>query len=59
MAEKSLREKIIAEFPELDGTESFMDGTVRLLDRSDGEGAFIYAWNYSKPLPDSLASYLR
>jgi len=55
----SLYELIIAEYPELADTNSFFDGTISLRDDSDETGAYIVAWNYSKPLPDSLKDYLR
>lgn len=52
---------VIAEFPELAITpekDSFRNGTVQLND--DGDGVqYIAKWDYSKPLPDYLTSYLR
>jgi hypothetical protein len=52
---------IIAALPELAITlekDLFKDGTIKLND--DGDGVqYISEWNYSKPLPESLTSYLR
>jgi hypothetical protein len=50
----TLHETIIAEYPELEGTKSFADGTIVLQDDSDGEGPYVREWNYSKPLPEGL-----
>jgi hypothetical protein len=49
----SVYDEIIAHYPELatDG-ETFRTGIINLQD--DGNGAFIRAWNYSKPLPPGL-----
>ena len=55
----SLYEMIIGEYPELAETESFFNGTISLRDDSDGTGAYIETWNYSKPIPESLKDYLR
>jgi hypothetical protein len=46
-------EQIIAIYPELT-PENFIDGTIMLQDDSDGKGAYIREWNYSKPIPDGL-----
>jgi hypothetical protein len=51
----NLYEKIIAEYPELEGTFAFVDGVILLQDDSDGVGAYIREWNYSKPLPEGLS----
>jgi len=48
----TLYEKIIAAYPELDGTKSFTDGTIAL--QNDGDGDYILAWNYTKPIPAGL-----
>lgn len=47
----NLYEQIIAAFPELADSAKFADGTIILQDDSDGQGAYVAAWNYSKPLP--------
>ena len=55
----ALYEKVIAVFPELEGTRSFIDGTIILQNDSDGTGDYIAAWNYSEPLTKELESFLR
>jgi hypothetical protein len=55
-----LYDLVIAEFPELATMDhEFYRGTIELRDESDGSGAFIAKWEYSKPLPKSLRKYLR
>jgi hypothetical protein len=51
-----LWQQIIESYPELADNDfaDFSNGTIRLQDDSDGEGAFIAVWNYSKPLPAGL-----
>jgi len=45
--------QIITEaYPEL--TMDDFIHTIMLQDDSDGQGAYIAAWNYSKPIPDGL-----
>ncbi len=51
----TLHETILEAYPELEGTPAFRDGTIFLQDDSDGEGAYIREWNYSKPLPEGLS----
>jgi hypothetical protein len=48
----SLYEKIIAEYPELEGSPEFINGSIRL--QNDGDGDYIAKWEYSKPLPKGL-----
>jgi hypothetical protein len=55
----TLYDMVIAEFPELEGTQSLANGTITLQDDSDGTGAYIKEWNYSKPMPESLKVYDR
>ena len=55
----TLYELIIAEYPELQDSKDFLNGTISLRDDSDGNGAYIETWNYSKHIPDSLKDYLR
>ena len=52
----SLYELIIAEYPELaDKPNEFNgQGSIILQDDSDGHGAYIAKWEYTKPLPDGL-----
>jgi hypothetical protein len=50
----TLHETILAAYPELEGTRSFMNGTITLQNDSDGLGDYIAEWNYSKKIPDGL-----
>ena len=50
----TLYEKIIAEYPELEGSQSFIDGTIILQNDGDGLGDYIAEWNYSKPKPEGM-----
>ena len=47
-----LYETIINVYPEL--TDLNFEKLISLQDDSDGQGAYIAAWNYSKPIPDGL-----
>lgn len=49
-----LWEQIVEAFPELTATSSFRDLGIILQDDSNGLGAYIAEWNYSKPLPDGM-----
>ena len=51
----TLRDEIIEVYPELENTKVFADGTIFLQDDSDGVGAYIREWNYSKPIPEGLS----
>lgn len=53
MTEKPLHEQILEVYPELT-SHDFRFGVVTLQDDSDGQGAYIAEWNYSKPLPEGL-----
>jgi hypothetical protein len=46
-------ETIVTAYPELQDADLFSFGVV-LQDDSDGQGTFIAAWDYSKPIPDGL-----
>ena len=46
-------ETIISTYPELENVD-FLNLGIVLQDDSDGQGAFIVEWNYSKPIPDGL-----
>jgi hypothetical protein len=50
-----LWEKIVSEYPELadNDYEAFID-KIKLQDDSDGVGAYIAKWNYSKPIPKGM-----
>ena len=50
----NLYEQIIAVYPELEGTDEFAFGSIRLQDDADGKGAYIAKWEYSKPLPAGM-----
>ncbi len=51
----SLYEKIVTAYPELiEDNEAFLRGFIIIQDDSDGEGAFIAKWDYSKPIPKGL-----
>jgi hypothetical protein len=50
----TLWEKIIAAYPELTDRDFLDFGVISLQDDSDGAGAFISKWEYSKPIPKGL-----
>ena len=51
----TLFDKIVAIYPELTSEDFRPDtGTIWLYDDSDGQGAYIARWDYSKPLPAGL-----
>ena len=50
----NLYEKIIDAYPELTDNDFGRNGTISLQDDSDGVGAYIAKWEYSKPIPDGL-----
>ena len=49
-----LWKKIIDAYPEIQVTDDFNKLGIWLQDDSDGQGAYIVKWDYSKPLPDGL-----
>ena len=49
----TIYETIVTAYPELDGADLFGLG-IMLQDDSDGLGAYIVEWAYSKPLPSGL-----
>jgi hypothetical protein len=49
-----LWEKIIEAYPEIEPTDSFRALGIYLQDDSDGVGAYIKKWEYSKPIPEGL-----
>jgi len=49
-----LWEKIIEAYPVLNATDNFQDLGIYLRDDSDGVGAYIAKWEYSKPIPEGL-----
>ena len=50
----NLYEQIVSFYPELNPTDFTPFGFIDLRDDSDGKGAYIYQWNYEKPIPDGL-----
>jgi len=52
----TLYETIIATYPELADINDlkFWTKTINLQDDSDGIGAYIAKWDYSKPIPEGL-----
>ena len=50
----TLWEKIIAVYPELTDNDFGFMGCIELVDNSDGLGAYISKWEYSKPIPKGL-----
>lgn len=49
-----LWEQIIAAYPDIKPTDSFIDLGIVLQDDSDGKGPYIAKWEYSKPIPKGL-----
>ena len=49
-----LWEKIIAAYPEIKPNDNFRSLGICLRDDSDGFGAYIEKWEYSKPIPEGL-----
>lgn len=49
-----LWEKIIEAYPEINPTDDFDKLGIYLQNDSDGEGAYIAKWEYSKPIPKGL-----
>lgn len=52
----TLYEKIVEAFPELEMSPEFINGCIRL--ENSGDGDKIVKWEYAKPLPKSLESFL-
>lgn len=51
----TLYETIITAYPELtDNDFVTTTGCINLRDDSDGKGAYIEKWEYSKPLPEGM-----
>ena len=51
----TLYEKIVSVYPELTDKDFGSAGSIILQDDSDGLGAYIAKWEYSKPIPDGLS----
>lgn len=50
----TIHETILAAYPELERSDDFINGVITLQDDSDGQGAYLAKWEYSKPLPSEL-----
>jgi len=50
----TLYEQITTALPELTEKDFGSGGTIILQDDSDGHGAYIAKWEYSKPIPQGL-----
>jgi len=50
-----LWEKIIEAYSEISPTDNFKQLGIVLVDDSDGKGAYIEKWEYSKPIPEGLS----
>ena len=50
----TIYEQIRNVYPELENKDFHWDGVINLRDDSDGLGAYIAKWEYSKPIPDGL-----
>jgi hypothetical protein len=50
----TLSEQILEAYPELTSKDFDHKGAILLQDDSDGLGAYIARWDYSKPIPDGL-----
>jgi hypothetical protein len=50
----SLYDEIISIYPELSNDDFGIRGTIELQDDSDGQGAYISKWEYSKPIPNGM-----
>lgn len=50
----TLWEQITEVYPDLTSEDFGARGTITLRDDSDGLGAYIEKWEYSKPIPDGL-----
>jgi hypothetical protein len=55
----TLFEQLVEALPELADLEAIKSGAIVLQDDSDGTGAYIAKWDYSKPVPKKLESYVR
>ena len=49
-----LWEQIIQAYPEIQATDSFKELGIELRNDSDGLGAYIAKWDYSKPIPEGM-----
>jgi len=49
----TIQETIYATYPELENADLLAEG-IFLQDDSDGKGAWLVKWDYSKPIPKGL-----
>ena len=49
-----LWQKIVETYPEIKPEDDFRELGIYLQDDSDGQGAYIAKWDYSKPIPEGL-----
>jgi len=45
---------VLASYPELENSDVFVNNIIVIQDDSDGVGAYIAKWEYSKPIPTGL-----
>ena len=50
----TLFEQIISTYSELTNDDFGQFGSILLRDDSDGDGAYIAKWEYSKPIPNGM-----
>jgi hypothetical protein len=50
----TLYEEIRNVYAELENKDFHFNGVIGLQDDSDGQGAYIARWEYSKPIPEGL-----
>jgi len=50
----TLYEKIIEIYPELENAIELKNGTIIIQDDSDGKGAYLAKWDYSKEIPAGI-----
>jgi hypothetical protein len=50
----ALYEDLVEALPELTESDFINKNIIKLQDDSDGEGAYIAEWNYSKPIPEGF-----
>ena len=54
-----LFKEITKAYPELTIDDFRLEGVINLQNDSDGTGDYIAKWEYSKPVPEALAKYVR
>jgi hypothetical protein len=54
-----LYEELIAALPELEDSVELKRALIELRNDADGTGDYIAKWDYDKPVPKSLAKYVR